>query len=177
MARPLPEVEFMTRPYRPLAIANEFIIRAAPDGAEHMKLQKLVYYAYGWWLAYEDAPLISEKPQVWQHGPVFKTLYHALKHHGREPIRTAQSDNPFAKPPKVDPADQKALDLIDWVWERYGSYSSFDLSDMTHSPGSAWYIVAEENNWRVRGETPIPDRVIRSVFRKEADDLGIEIGA
>ena len=164
-------------PYRPLAVANEFIVRAAPDGVEHMKLQKLVYYAYGWWLAYEKTSFISEQPQVWQHGPVFKTLYHALKNHGRGPIPIVQSDSPFARPPRVDPADQKALELIDWVWERYKSYTSFDLSDMTHSPGSAWYIMAEQNNWRVRGETVIPDEIIRAVFLSEADNLGLDIGA
>lgn len=164
-------------PYRPLAIANEFIVRASPEGVEHMKLQKLVYYAYGWWLAYEKTSFISEPPQIWQHGPVFKTLYHALKHHGRKPIKTTESDSPFAGPPRVDPEDQQALEMIDWVWDRYKSYSSFDLSDMTHAPGSAWHIVAERNNWRVRGETTIPDEIIREVFLNEADNLGLDIGA
>jgi uncharacterized phage-associated protein len=47
-----------------------------------MKLQKLVYYAYGWWLLYHSEPIMTEPPEVWRHGPVFSSMYHALKHHG-----------------------------------------------------------------------------------------------
>jgi uncharacterized phage-associated protein len=57
-------------------------LKAWPDGAEHMKLQKLVYYAYGWWLLYHSEPIMTEPPEVWRHGPVFSSMYHALKHHG-----------------------------------------------------------------------------------------------
>lgn len=65
----------MPRPYHPLAFANEFILKAQPAGVEHMKLQKLVYYSYGWWIAYHEEPILTEPPQVWRYGPVFVSLY------------------------------------------------------------------------------------------------------
>ena len=41
----------MPRPYRPLAIANSLITAFGyVDVVDHMKLQKLVYLAHGWWL-------------------------------------------------------------------------------------------------------------------------------
>lgn len=139
-----------------------------------MKLQKLVYYAYGWWALYHDEPIISEAPQVWRHGPVFYSLYHALKHHGRSPIRTLQCDVPFEAPPRVDDADTEAHQLIDFVWSKYGAYGSFTLSDMTHRPGSAWHSVALQHNWRVPQGTPIPGAVIKDEFKREAQALGFK---
>lgn len=78
----------MVRPYTPLAFANEFIVKAGPSGVVHMKLQKLVYMCYGWWLVAHDEPIINEAPQVWKHGPVFKSLYSVLATHGHSRSRT-----------------------------------------------------------------------------------------
>lgn len=42
----------MAVPYTPLAVANCFLEKFGENGGiEHMKLQKLVYFSYGWWLA------------------------------------------------------------------------------------------------------------------------------
>jgi uncharacterized phage-associated protein len=30
-------------------------------------------------------------------------------------------------------------DVIDRVWRRYGQYSAFKLSDLTHKPGTPWF--------------------------------------
>jgi uncharacterized phage-associated protein len=40
-----------------------------------MKLQKLCYYAQGWWLAWTGAPLFPEDSQAWASGPICPTLY------------------------------------------------------------------------------------------------------
>jgi uncharacterized phage-associated protein len=164
----------MPRPYRPIVFANEFINLAHPNGAEHMKLQKLVYYTYGWWIKYHDESIISEAPQVWQFGPVFQSLYHALKHHGRSAITTPQNDVPFGMPPLVDTDDADARQLARFVWSRYGNFSSFELSDRTHSPGSAWRVVAEQHDWRVPQGTPIPADAIRLEIDREAERFGIK---
>ncbi len=58
--------------YKPLAFANAFIAKAGASGVEHMKLQKLTYISYGWWLVYHEQPIMTEGPQVWKYGPVFK---------------------------------------------------------------------------------------------------------
>ena len=168
------EVFEMTRPYSPLAIANGFLTRCAKqrdqlaseeDGIEHLKLQKLVYFAYGWWIAYMPDPLISEGPQVWTHGPVFSSLYHSLKDFGRRPIQGPQSTAPFLPLEKVAEDDEEANQLLDWVWNRYRGFSAFDLSDMTHRKGTPWQRIAEENSFRVPRGTVIPDEYIKQEFR------------
>lgn len=167
----------MPRPYRPLAFANEFILKAAPDGLEHMKIQKLVYLAHGWWLAFDDVPILSESPQVWAHGPVFKSLYHILKVYGRDCICTVQKDNPLVDAPRIDATDKQALSLVDWVWKQYNDWSAYKLSDFTHQKGSPWQTIAEENNYQVPTDTIISPERIRAYFQILATQKGFAVSA
>lgn len=164
----------MPRPYKPIAFANEFIQKSDPSGIEHMKLQKLVYCSYGWWLAYHDDPILSEEPQVWAHGPVFKSLYHALKHHGRTPITQLQKDMPFQPIPRVDDGDTEVCSLLDWIWERYGSKTAFYLSDLTHQAGSPWQTIAADYNFRVPSNTSIPAETIKKHYRELVSEYGFD---
>lgn len=160
----------MAIPYSSTAVANTFIelFGAAQGGIEHMKLQKLVYCSYGWWLAYtglEGPRLTTDGPEIWRHGPVFPDLYHAFKVFGRRPISEQKSTNPFSPPAAIEPDDGETRELVRWIWGRYGHLSSFALSDMTHKPGTPWHRVAVENNFSVPFSTRIPDEYIYDEFR------------
>ena len=74
--------------YSAIAVANAFIDIAADNGfyLTNLKLQKLVYFAHGWYLAFADAPLITDEIQSWRYGPVIHNLYSALRHYGSRPI-------------------------------------------------------------------------------------------
>jgi len=74
--------------YPVLEIANEFIERGKKDDEliDLLKLQKLVYLAHGWNLAFRNEPLVRETVKAWKYGPVFPDLYDATKDHGRQPI-------------------------------------------------------------------------------------------
>lgn len=158
----------MPVPYSPLAIANNFIDQFGKEaGIEHMKLQKLVYNSYGWWLSINglDEPrLTNEGPEIWKHGPVFNSLYQVLKVFGRAPITSAQSSDPFVEPENVDADDEHVKTFVQWIWSRYGHLSSFALSEMTHKPGTPWHRVAKENNFRIAFNTQIPDQYIIEEF-------------
>ena len=159
----------MPVPYSTMAIANNFIERFGNEGGiEHMKLQKLVYCSYGWWLTSIDEgddALTTESPEVWRHGPVFENLYHTLKVFGRKPITEMVSAAPFADIENVDANDEKVRELIEWIWNRYGHLTAFSLSDMTHKKGTPWHTVAVDNNFRVPFNTSIPDKLIREEFK------------
>ncbi|OQY42717.1 MAG: hypothetical protein B6240_13665 [Desulfobacteraceae bacterium 4572_87] len=47
----------------------------AGDLISNLKLQKLVYYAQGFYLALYDEPLFNEPIEAWTHGPVIRELY------------------------------------------------------------------------------------------------------
>ena len=149
--------------YSPLAAANWFLANHAGDnGIEHMKLQKLVYCAHGWWLAFKPEPFLNERPQIWKYGPVFSSLYHVLKPFGHLPIDAPQSTSPFDETPRVT-ADSTSR-LLSFIWKRYGHLSNFALSEMTHEKLTAWYKQAEKYEFEVPHGLEIPDEFVRVEF-------------
>lgn len=62
-------------------IANEFIRRGLREGRafDQMQLQKLVYIAHGWCLAFSGEPLTGDRPEAWDFGPVYRRLANALQ--------------------------------------------------------------------------------------------------
>lgn len=158
--------------YTPLALANTFLREHGDEGGiEHMKLQKLCFYAYGWWLVDHDEPLLVEGPEVWKFGPVFSSLYSVLSMYGRRPITKPQKFAFSSGAKVVNSRDQEALDLIEMVWDRYGERSSFALSEETHKPGTPWQIEAARYNYKVPPNHRIPDKLIKQYFVREAKKL------
>lgn len=155
----------MPVPYRSLALANEFICFSPENGVSHMKLQKLVYMAYGWWLTEHAIPVTMDAPEVWRHGPVFSEMYSRLSGFGQAPIKHPVRyffDDP---PPRVDDNDDETSALLQFVWGRYGRMTAFELSDLTHRPGTPWQVTAEKFNYRVPMNHKIETELIKSEFR------------
>jgi uncharacterized phage-associated protein len=143
-------------------IANEFISRGKRDGisVEPLKLQKLVYLAHGWHLAFLARPLIQEKVKAWKYGPVVPSLYRELKGHGACTI-----SEPLAIPSNASPLDNNAIAIIDEVWLKYGRMGGLTLSMLTHEPGFAWDLVRRGNEGNLKSP-PIPDSYIRDEFER-----------
>jgi len=120
----------MRAPFTANEIADYLVWRAAqeqpddPDYLTPLKLQKLLYFVQGWYLAQTGAPLFRDEIRAWRDGPVVESVYSAYKHLGKNPITT-----PPAEPPELTP-DAKAI--VETVWDRYKAYSAFKLSDMAH---------------------------------------------
>ena len=99
-----------------------------------MHILKLTYLCHGWMLGLAERSLISEPAEAWQYGPVVPSLYHRYKSFRGNPIR-------------VEPLD-KSLELaieqrglIKTVEEVYREYTAWELSSLTHQPGTPWDIV------------------------------------
>lgn len=155
--------------YTSISFANEFIIRSLPDGISHLKLQKLVYSAYGWWLGGEKVdPILDDSPHAWSTGPVFPTLFAALKHFGSERIIDPQCGR-FDVPPLVNKNDRMAHTLLDWVWERYGGCDEVTLASQCHRAGTPWDETYNHNN----GSPGSEGRIIRQdLLRSYYNNLG-----
>lgn len=133
-----------------------------------MKLQKLVYYAHGWWLTRHREALLDEEPEVWRHGPVFSSLYSSLAGFGPNNIKNPVASM-FGEAPRVDVDDDEVHDLLRFVWGRYGHLSAFQLSDLTHRPGTPWQILAERNGYRVPLHYKMDTEIIRDEFIRMRD--------
>ena len=95
------------------------------DSISNMKLQKLLYYAQGFYLAIFDTELFSERLEKWVHGPVVPSIYHAYKQFGNQPI-------PYEGDLDVDNLDTDARELLDEVYEVIGQFSAYVLRNKSH---------------------------------------------
>jgi uncharacterized phage-associated protein len=161
--------------YPSIHIANELL--SSHGDVSHMKLQKLLYFANGWWLATSGAPLLNESPQVWRYGPVYQYLYKIFSRFGHTNIGGPVKGNPFADEPEKlgDSAEeQRVRQLLEWIWVEYGPKSAIQLSDETHAPGTPWRQIAEEHKFKVPFEVEISPKKDWEFFAGLAQQRGIQ---
>lgn len=156
--------------YSPKSIANYFLDLAKANGqsVSPMKLQKLVYYAHGWFAGHTGQPLINEAVEAWQYGPVIPSLYHEFKRFGAGNITAKATDWEGLELKEVScPEDASLRKFLENVWTSYGQYTGVRLSEMTHAPDGPW-----DQTWKqsagVRG-ADIPFDRIAEHFKAAAE--------
>jgi uncharacterized phage-associated protein len=136
-----------------------------------MKMQKLLFYAYAWFLAIKDRRLFSEPVQAWPWGPVIPPIYSETRPYGRSPItgplrifaKTGDGafDFNFIVP---ETPDEETAGFIKDIWQSLKQYSGVQLSNATHLNGEPWAIVKSRMG-ELSTKPIIPDDIIRSVFK------------
>jgi len=114
--------------YSALDIANTFIGFGLRDSKPitHMQLQKLLYYAQGWYLALGDTPLFVEEFKKWPFGPVCPPVYNKFKKLGGAPIT-----NYIPNASKI--SDPDILKYLEKIWSIYSRHSGPQLMMLSHS--------------------------------------------
>ena len=109
-------------------VASYFLAQSNEESGDllsNMKLQKLVYYAQGLYLAAYDSPLFLEEIQAWTHGPVVLDLYYRFKDFGAGAI-------PVPDCLDFEIFDEPAREMLDDVYRVYGQFSAWKLRELTH---------------------------------------------
>lgn len=165
-------------PYTSKAIANKFIELAKEEGRSDlspMKLQKLVYYAHAWFMAFTDKALIKEEIQAWKFGPVIPDIYHEFKEHGNSNITSLATELNFENSklelitPVVDEDDEDVNAIINEVWRAYKELTPIQLSNATHANGSPWEVVASSYGSELPKNIEIPNSLIKDIFKKRLE--------
>jgi len=125
----------MGAPYTSFAVANALLeIAEEKDGKRltNLYLQKMVYFAHGWYLGIMHKPLVLEVCQAWRYGPVFQYLYDALRKYGSGEV-TGEIE-------AIDNVEKESDDyqFLQALYEKYGHYNVRELIAITHNPGSPW---------------------------------------
>lgn len=150
--------------YDSRAVANKVLDIAAGQGNSLTMMQviKLVYIAHGWWLSFSGGqPLTSDTPQAWQYGPVYPNLYQAFRSNGSRPVRKKALD-PITGLEFQGDFSNEVGSMLEQVVGSYGDMHAFQLSDMTHQPGTPWEQASRDGYY-----APISNYVIKEHF----DDL------
>lgn len=121
------------------------------------KIQKLLYIAYGIYLAVKGHRLTDEHPQAWPYGPVFPTTRNKLI---KLDFNAINKDDPEFSGYR---SDKDLNSLLNLVFQTFGSWTAGQLSQWSHSPSSPWEIATCEEGFKW-GDT-IPDQSIEEYFK------------
>ena len=123
-------------------VADWFLARAKAEGKplKHMKLQKLVYFAHGWYCAYREysEPLFADSILVWRRGVLVKDLYEKYKSFGENPIDIEGLQSPDLH--------VSVTEILEAVWKAY-SHLSNSILDMAIERHSAWREAQCSSEW------------------------------
>ena len=128
------------------ANANRFVINMT-------KLQKLMYIAYGIFLAVTEERLTNEHPQAWPYGPVFPTTRNKLLKLTLEEIQ--MPDDPTIT--------DEVKSCVTLVFKSFGKYNASYLSSWSHQVGSPWDETVTMDNFK--WGNVIPDEFIFPYFK------------
>lgn len=137
-------------------IANYFIelaSRVDENDLTNLKLQKLLYFAQGKYLAETGKPLFEDKIEAWQYGPVVRNIYMNFKACGSFPITA------FDKPVKKANIDDQTKKFLEGIWNSYAKYSANYLVKETHKNGSPWKEIYDPSI-----DKEIPQELLKSYF-------------
>lgn len=141
-----------------LQVAEWFLsynrIAEAEAGAEkisNLKLQKLLYYAQGAFLAVTGNPLFDDELEAWQHGPAVDAVYCRYEKYRSDGI-------PYEDDFDFSSFSSEEQELLASVYNEFGQFSAWKLWNMTH----------EEAPWKNTPQTQIiPKFAIKEYFEKE----------
>lgn len=115
-------------------IANQ----SEDDQITNLKLNKLLYFAQGVYLARTGKKLFDDQIEAWTLGPVIPSIYHKYKVCGRAPIPNVRGNVPR----NLFNADEYEA-LLD-VMREFGQYTGNTLVTLTHMPGTPWSNTVNE---------------------------------
>ncbi|MDO5721962.1 MAG: DUF4065 domain-containing protein [Actinomycetaceae bacterium] len=112
-------------------IASEFVDRAEGQ-IESVKLQKLCFYAFGWYAHLTGERLFGEQFYAMKFGPVVGQLLSA--HAKRKVVDRSLLDDQFeAWDTQREELPGYVQRVIDAVWDAYGKKGAFALAEYSHS--------------------------------------------
>lgn len=140
-------------------VALYFLFRAreleAGDTISNLKMQKLLYYAQGHYLAIFDKVLFDDDIEAWKYGPVVKNVYDVFKVYGNLAIDFKELDN-F----KRELYTEEHLDILPFVFNKYNIQAK-ELVNKTHNE-KPWKSCYNEYTTNI-----IPVELIKVFFKEE----------
>lgn len=93
------------------------------------KIQKLLYCAYGIYLAKDFGRICDEYPRAWDFGPVFPKVFKYI-YNGNEIATFSQTVN------QKESLDSPIIKVVKLTISGFGKYKATQLSAWTHKSGS-----------------------------------------
>ncbi|HVZ30610.1 MAG TPA: type II toxin-antitoxin system antitoxin SocA domain-containing protein [Asticcacaulis sp.] len=151
------------------SIANFLLDEADRRGLAitNMALNKILYFAQGWYLATKKRELFLQDFEAWEMGPVSPVIYQQFKSAGSNPIKDR------AKTINLHSGSQEASEYslsreeeghLIRMLEFYGHRSAAVLSHMSHEQGAPWDMVRNSDGYL---GMKIPNGLIKAFFESK----------
>lgn len=143
--------------YSAIDIANKIVAKVNEkkeqgETISNLKLQKLLYYTQGYFIAAYNTKLFDDPIEAWQYGPVVRSAYRHFNIFGSDAIK-------FTKPVQIKKIIKKEYDLFfDAVLNEYCQFSAIKLMQMTHEE-SPW-----KETFRKKASGIISDQLLKDYF-------------
>ena len=133
--------------YRAEAIANEILDLGVryKTSIEHLKLQKLLYIAFGCCTYFLDRYIFADPIEAWKYGPVVPSIYYEFQECGKDIITKEKRAYTFdffddTKPikAKINKEDTKLKNCLDIIFKVYKDLPPSKLISLTHEKGTPW---------------------------------------
>ncbi|PEC62931.1 Panacea domain-containing protein [Bacillus toyonensis] len=143
-------------------VAKYLINQSRPGTQENitnLKLQKLLYYAQGFYLAIKEKALFEEDIEAWVHGPVVPEVYSEFKEYTYNDINGTYDEKEIV-------LTKEEIDLLDNMWNIFQSYSGKVLEEMTHNE-EPWINARNGLGVLDYSNHVIEKTIIQQYFKKE----------
>jgi uncharacterized phage-associated protein len=97
------------------------------ENLTNLKLQKILYYLQGYYLALYNESLFDDEIESWRYGPVISDVYHTYKGYGNNSIIIPEIDLKF------DFILENQKKFINKVYYYYRQFSAIKLMELTHN--------------------------------------------
>ncbi|MCM1053749.1 MAG: DUF4065 domain-containing protein [Ruminococcus sp.] len=135
-------------------VANFFLSivdRDAGSTITPLKLQKILYYAQGYYLAINNNELFSEEFEAWAHGPANPEIYDKYKGYGCSAIsEPSEKDMPNF--------EEDVINFLYDIWNTFGIYDGKYLEELTH----------QESPWIEARKGYQPGEVCNNIITKDS---------
>lgn len=132
------------------ALGNWVLDRADQMGrpVSNLALNKLVYFIYQYFLITRGQILTQARIEAWEHGPVFREIYHSFKGSGSSAITgrasafDVETKQMICATAKFEDSDIVALEE---ALNRYIGFDALQLREISHERGGPWDRVWNSN--------------------------------
>ncbi|KPF49855.1 hypothetical protein IP65_20095 [Novosphingobium sp. AAP1] len=160
-------------------VANYLLACAERRGIRltNMGVLKHIYFAHGWHLASFGTPLITNRVEAWEYGPVVRAVYDAFKIYGAGPITGRATiidwDTGELIEARADFSSETSK-FLDSILAYYSGFGAFELSDLTHVAGGPWDQVWNAGDGKVRLNMQISNDSIRAHFISQGKSATVQ---
>jgi len=135
----------------------KIVDRESEETLTPLKLQKILYYAQGYFLAINDDELFPDDFQAWAHGPVNVDIYEKYKDYSYQNIPEPENE--------IKDFSPELVDFLNDIWATFGIYDGKYLEEQTHKE-DPWIIARNGLEPGARCNKIITKKSMQEYFKK-----------